>query len=70
MYRLKVNKLKAKFVTSKQRIVFGRYEIMVGPGDVVVYFADNLYCVCSKEAFSEAVELVRKEKKFIKKGKK
>jgi len=66
MYRLKSNKLKVKFVTSKQRMVFERYEIMVGPGDVLVSLDNKLCFVCSQEVFSEVAEVIVPEKKFKK----
>lgn len=66
MYRFKSNKLKVKFVTSKQRMVFERYEIMVGPGDVLVSLDNKLCFVCSQEAFLRVAEVIVPEKKFKK----
>ena len=66
MYKLKSNQLKVKFVISKQRMVFERYEIMVGPGDVLVSLDDKLCFVCSQEAFLKVAEVIVPEKKFKK----
>lgn len=69
MYKLKTNRFKVDFVTSRCMMVFKKYQAIAYPGDVVVHFGDSAY-LFSGDDFKKFAEEIAVEKSSARRGKK